>query len=378
MRRKLCFVVNPLAGIGGPLALKGSDGEAGIAALKRGAQLVSPGKAVRFLSRLRFLGLSERLEIITAGGLMGEEEAREAGVKARTVYQPGDWPTSRRDTVETVKRCLREGAEIVVFTGGDGTARDVLDALGDAVERVPVLGVPAGVKMYSSVYAENPEAAADVLRDWLARRSLCDAEVLDIDEDAFRRGELRTRLYGIAKTPCSPRMVGASKQPSQSTPEEEENKRAIARYLAESMEPCTLYILGPGSTVKALADEIGVEKTLLGVDVVHNQRLLARDVDEEALYRLVEKHIEKGGRVKLIVTPIGGQGYILGRGNQQISPRILRLVGKDGLIVIATRGKMQRLRKLRVDTGDPEVDAALRGYVRVVIDYGEELVARVE
>ncbi|WP_338252461.1 ATP-NAD kinase family protein [Pyrodictium abyssi] len=377
MRRRLCFVVNPLAGIGGPLALKGSDGEAGLIALERGAALVSPQKAARFLSRLKTLGIDKGLDILTAGGLMGEEEAATAGLRAIVVYRPQGWPTRRQDTIAAVKNCLKEGSEIVVFVGGDGTARDVLEALGPSHE-VPVLGVPAGVKMYSSVYAETPEAAADVLWEWLHSGGLCEAEVLDIDEEAFRAGELRVKLYGVARVPCSSKMVGSSKQPSPSSPDEEENKQAIARYVVESMKPCTLYILGPGSTVKAIADEMGVEKTLLGVDVVHNGRVVALDVDEEKLYEIVKSHLARGGSVKLIVTPIGGQGYILGRGNQQISPRVLRLIGKKGIVVVATRNKVQHLRKLRVDTGDPELDRELRGYIRVVVDYGEELMMRVD
>ncbi|HIQ23587.1 MAG TPA: ATP-NAD kinase [Pyrodictium delaneyi] len=377
MRRRLCFVVNPLAGIGGPLALKGSDGQAGLIALERGATLVSPQKATRFLSRLKTLGINKDLDILTAGGLMGEKEAAAAGLRVMVVYRPRGWPTHRQDTIAAVKNCIKEGSEIVVFVGGDGTARDVLEALGSSHE-VPVLGVPAGVKMYSSVYAETPEAAADVLWEWLHSGGLCEAEVLDIDEEAFRAGELSVKLYGVALVPCSSKMVGSSKQPSLSSPDEEENKQAIAKYVAESMKPCTLYILGPGSTVKAIADEIGVKKTLLGVDVVHNGRVIALDVDEEKLYEIVRSHLARGGSVKLIVTPIGGQGYILGRGNQQISPRVLRLIGKDGIVVVATRNKLQHLRKLRVDTGDPELDQELRGYIRVVVDYREELMIRVD
>ncbi|ABM81046.1 ATP-NAD kinase family protein [Hyperthermus butylicus] len=380
MARLVCFVVNPLAGIGGPLALRGSDGSAGLEALRRGARLVSPERARVFAEECKRLRLGERIVFLTASGVMGETPLSKAGFASyHVVYHPDSWPTNPHDTMETVRACIARGAEIVVFVGGDGTARDVVSALHEVgAANTPILGVPSGVKVYSSVFAENPRAAAHVLAEWLDHGTTCEGEVVDIDEDAFRANMLRARLYTIARTPCSPLMVGASKQPTPSTEEEEENKRAIARYLAENMEECTLYILGPGTTVKAIADELGVEKTLLGVDVVHNRRLVAADVDEKTLYNIVARHLEGGGRVKIVVTPIGGQGYIFGRGNQQISPRILRLVGRDNIIVVATKSKLSKLKRLRVDTGDEKVDEMLRGYIRVVTDYGEETVVRVE
>jgi predicted polyphosphate/ATP-dependent NAD kinase len=376
LRRRICFIVNPLAGIGGPLALKGSDGDAALIALRKGAKLVAPSKALIFLRKVKELGLDKDLEFFTASGLMGEELLKEASIQGfQRVYTYPVFPTSPKDTVNTVRNCVANNVDLIVFVGGDGTARDIVDALRSINrEEIPILGVPGGVKMYSSVFAENPEAAANALLDWIRNPSTCDAEILDIDEDAFRRGELRVKLYGYAKTPCSRHIVGTSKQPSPSTIDEEENKEAIARYIAENMENCTLYIIGPGTTTKKIADILGLPKTVLGVDVYHDKKVIALDSDEETLYSIVRKHIEKGGKAKIIVTPIGGQGYILGRGNQQISPRIVKLVGPRNIIVVSTRSKLSRLRKLRVDTGDPELDRSLRGYVRVVIDYGEEYV----
>ncbi len=377
---KICFVINPLAGIGGPLGLKGSDGEAGLEALRRGARLIAPSRASEFIAEAKRIGVLDKVAVLTANGLMGEDELRSEGYQSPIiVYRYEAFPTRAEDTKRTITNCLREGAELIVFVGGDGTARDVLSALERAGSTdTPLLGVPGGVKMYSSVFAENPRAAAHVLREWLENPSTCEAEILDIDEEAFRRGELRVRLYGYARTPCSRFLVGSSKQPSPGTPDEEENKEAIARYVVENMERCTLYVLGPGSTTAKIAELMKAPKTLLGIDVYHNGRLVASDVDEETLYNIVNNHIKRGGKVKIIVSPIGGQGYILGRGNQQISPRIIRLVGKENIIVIATRSKIARLRKLRVDTGDPELDKGLRGYIRVIVDYGEEYVMRVE
>ncbi|BEP17595.1 ATP-NAD kinase family protein [Pyrofollis japonicus] len=380
MKRRVCFVVNPLAGIGGPLALKGSDGEAALIALRKGAKLVAPSRALTFLRKVKELGLDKDIEFLTASDLMGEELLKEVSIQDfQKVYTYSVFPTSPKDTINTVRNCIINNADLVVFVGGDGTARDIVDALRSANrEEIPLLGVPGGVKMYSSVFAENPEAAANALLDWVRNPSTCDAEILDIDEDAFRRGELRVKLYGYVKTPCSRYLVGSSKQPSLSTLDEEENKEAIARYVVENMEECTLYIVGPGTTTKKIADILGLPKTVLGVDVYHDKEVVALDVDEETLYNIVKKHIEKGGKAKIIVTPIGGQGYILGRGNQQISPRIVKLARPKNIIVIATRSKLSRLRKLRVDTGDPELDQLLRGYVRVIVDYGEEHVMPVD
>ena len=379
-RRRVCFVVNPIAGVGGPLALKGSDGEAGLRALERGARLVAPSRAVEFLREARRLGLQKHLEFLTASGVMGEDELRETGFEDyELVHRYSSFPTKPADTLRTVQGCVDNGAELVVFVGGDGTARDVLKGLELAhATNKPVLGVPGGVKMYSSVFAENPLAAAHVIQEWLSSPSLCEAEILDIDEDAFRRGELRVKLYGYAKTPCSRFLVGSSKQPTPLTQDEEENKEAIARYIIENMEPCTLYILGPGTTTAKIAELLGVPKTMLGVDVYHDKKLIASDVDEETLYNIVKKHVQRGGKAKIVLSPIGGQGYILGRGNQQISPRVLGIVGTSNIIVIATRSKISRLRKLRVDTGDPALDSMLRGYIRVIVDYGEEYVMKVE
>jgi predicted polyphosphate/ATP-dependent NAD kinase len=384
MTRRVCIVVNPLAGIGGPLALKGSDGEAALTALKRGARLVAPERARRFVKTLAKLVGTEKteLEVLTAGGLMGSNYIRETRMTYEIVYEPSSWPTSREDTISTVRKCLENSAEAIVFVGGDGTARDVYQALQETgFKDIPLLGVPGGVKMYSSVFARTPEAAAYILVDWAkgVARAECYAEILDIDEEQYRKGLLLVKIYAVSRTFCHKMLIGVSKQPTQLTADEEENMRGIARYFIEEYyKPCTLYILGPGTTVKTIADQMGIDKTLLGVDVVHNKKLLAKDADEETLYNMVKRHREKGGEVRIVLTPIGGQGYILGRGNQQISPRVIREAGgRKAIIVVATRSKLSRLHSLYVDTGDPNLDKELEGYIRVIVDYREETVLRV-
>lgn len=374
---RLCFVVNPLAGIGGKLALKGSDGEKGVEALRRGAELVAPLRAQRFLVELGRSSI-DRYYFLTASGIMGAKLVEDIGGSFDIVYRPSRWPTTRDDTIKTVEECISRGVGVVVFVGGDGTARDVVEAVGGT--GIPILGVPSGVKVYSSVFAESPEAAASILDNWVSSRSVCTGEVLDVDEDAYRQGRLDVKMYAEAPIPCSELLVGSSKQPSRSSPEELENREAIARYVFDKyVSNCTLLVLGPGSTVEHLARYIGLSKTLLGVDVVHNGRVVARDVTEEELYEIVSKHRGSGGRVLVVVTPIGGQGYILGRGNQQISPRVIRRAGgRSSLLVVSTRYKLSRIKKLRIDTDDIEFNKDMRGYIRVVIDYGEEVIVKVE
>jgi len=196
------------------------------------------------------------------------------------------------------------------------------------------------------------------------------AEVLDIDEEAFRRDELRLRLYGTALVPAADEVVRSGKEVASYAEEELE---AIASYVVENMEPGVLYILGPGSTVAAIARRLGISKTLLGFDAVIDGRLVGRDLNEAGMLELLKRY----PKAKVIVSPIGGQGFLLGRGNQQLSPEVIRRVGVDNIVVVAAKSKALRLRSLRVDTGDPELDSALRGFRRVIIGYGEELVLRV-
>ncbi len=365
--RRACFVVNPIAGVGGPYGLKGSDDVEAVRKLvvEKRAVLGAPARAIRFLRALK----EKEVVFLTASGLMGEQELEEVGLEYEVVYEAPEW-TSAHDTRETVRRALARGAELIVFVGGDGTARDVVTVSGDT----PLLGVPAGVKVYSGVFGVTPEAAAEVFDAWVrGEASLSEAEILDIDEAAFRRDRLEVRLYAVARTPKLPGRIQPSKGVLTELGEED-NKLAIARYVAEEkIEHGVLYVLGPGTTVKALADELNVEKTTLGVDLYADGKLLAKDVDEETILLYMDRY----PRTVVIVSPLGKQGFILGRGNQQISPRILKRISKRDLLVLATKAKLKETPVLRVDTGDPEIDAKFRGYIRVVVDYREERVVKV-
>ncbi|MCL2001053.1 MAG: NAD(+)/NADH kinase, partial [Planctomycetes bacterium] len=260
------------------------------------------------------------------------------------------------------------------FAGGDGTARDIYEAVG---ERLPALGIPAGVKIHSPVYARSPEKAGELLRLYLSGRTTLtrEAEVLDIDEEDYRRDVINTRLYGYLRVPFERRLLQGGKAPSPGS--ERERQRAIAAAIAEEMTGDAYYLIGPGSTTRALMEYLGADNTLLGVDALRGGKTVARDVTEQDILRCMER---EDAPVKLIVTPTGGQGYLLGRGNQQISPRVIKGLGKKNIIVAATPEKLAGLRggPLLVDTGDPDADALLRGYARVVSGYRETVVYPVE
>jgi len=379
MEKKLGLIVNPVAGIGGRVGLKGSDGaEIQRKAVELGAVPRSLDRAIQALERLRSVG---GLEVVTYPGEMGEGAARACGL-APTVFgliTPG--ATTREDTISAAREMLELDVDLLLFAGGDGTARDIYNAIG---ESMAVLGVPAGVKIHSAVYGTNPVSAGDLARSYLEGRTsaLREAEVMDVDEEAFRQGFVSAKLYGYLKIPFQRRWLQGRKAPS--SPGEQAAMAAIAADVVGEMADDWLYVIGPGTTTRAITARLGLDKTLLGVDVIRGAKrggkeewsgeLVAADANEPQLLALLEDH-----KAKIIVTPIGGQGYIFGRGNQQISPDVLAMVGKDNVIVVSTSAKIHSLggRPLRIDTGDHEVDRMLGGHIRVVTGYNERIVYRV-
>ena len=355
--------------MGGRVGLKGTDGEKILKeAIRKGAKPVSPLKGLRFLEELQ--RKDNQVELVTAPGKMGEDVAGHLNIRLEIVGQIGK-TTTAEDTVR-IARLMGQEVELIAFCGGDGTARNVLEGVGQSS---PVLGIPSGVKVYSSVFATNPVTAAvsatSFLREKVPTRL---GEVVDVDEEAFRNDRLSAKLFGYLSTPNSGSMIQSSK--SMTLLSENEQLDAIADQVFERVKPETTYVLGPGSTVARVAKLMGISKTLLGVDVVKGDgTLLGSDVDEQTLAGLVGK-----GPSKIIVSPIGGQGVLFGHGNQPITADILRIVGVENVIVVASRSKIESLhpRRLFVDTGDDEIDKRLRGYVRVFSGYREELVVKVE
>jgi predicted polyphosphate/ATP-dependent NAD kinase len=367
---RIGLVVNPIAGIGGRVGLKGSDGEEVVRrALALGAV---PEANVRTVRALRRLGTrAAGVELLVGPGPMGQDAALAAGLDGRAVGEVRGDRTSAADT-RRISAAMARDVDLLLFAGGDGTAADVLAAVGSST---PVLGIPAGVKIHSAAFAVSPEAAGEVAGDIAlgGRPGFREVEVLDVDEDAVRRGEIAPRLVGYLRVPREARHVQARKAPSPAG--EEASAEAIAADVVERMDPGRAFVLGPGTTLRAVAERLGLPKTLVGVDVVRNGTLLAADASEETLLGVVRE-----GTAAVVVTPIGGQGFVFGRGNQQIGPRVLRAVGSENVIVVATPWKLASLAgmPLRVDTGDPEFDAEVSGHVLVTTGYRDRAVYRIE
>jgi predicted polyphosphate/ATP-dependent NAD kinase len=305
---------------------------------------------------------------------MGAAYLEDAGLLAESVGSITDSSssdTSATDTRSVARTMLERGIDLLVFVGGDGTARDVLDAVGT---EVPVVGVPAGVKVYSAAFAVSPRGAAAMVDAFVEGAGVIEKEVLDIDEDAFRDDRLDASHYGFLLVPDAESHLQPGKQGSTATANVEENKRDIAAGVVESMDAETLYLLGPGTTVRAVADALDVPKTLLSIDAVKNGERVGADLNEAAILDLLERE----SRCEIIVTPLGGNGFLFGRGNKPFTPEVLRRVTREAIHVIATQRKVREVGVLRVDTGDPEVDGWLGGYIEVTVGYHFVKIVKVE
>jgi predicted polyphosphate/ATP-dependent NAD kinase len=371
--KRLGLIVNPIAGMGGRCGLKGTDGADILAqACALGAVPEAPDRAFTALKQLA--ALKEEIEIVTVSGEMGEAEARDAGFAPTVLYTTNGEATTSEDTRAAAKVLHDAGVDLMLFAGGDGTARDVYASVG---EGQICLGVPAGCKIHSGVYGINPRNAGELAALFLQGKvgKTKHAEVMDIDEDAFRQGRVSAELFGYLEVPADEaRVQGGKAGRAQS---DENALDSIAFYIGDHIKPGALYLLGTGSTLYGIKERLGLDGTLLGVDVARGRELIAKDVTERQLLELLG---EPGTvEAKIIVTVIGGQGYIFGRGNQQFSPRVIERVGRDNIIVAATKAKVAALGglPLLVDTGSEDTNAMLCGYVRVVVDYHEQMVVRV-
>ena len=363
---RLGLIVNPVAGLGGPVGLKGSDG-ATVQALARrlGGAAGAPGRAAAALAALGAFPS----HVLTAGGAMGEDQCRAAGLgHALVAGLSGE--TTGAETQAAAALMAAEGVDLILFAGGDGTARDVMAGAGST----PLLGIPAGVKMYSGLFAASPALAGRLAARFLAtppgQRRTREVEVLDIDEAALRRDEPVATLYGIARVPASWAVPRAKASP----PADDDSAiAALCRDLAATLEPGCLHIVGPGRTMRCFMAACGLPKTLLGVDVMRDGRLVAADCREADLLALAEE-----SPARIVVGLLGAQGGLLGRGNQPIGPGVIRAVGLSRILVLAGAAKIATLpHGLFVDTGDPALDAALAGYIRVHTAPGRSTLLRI-
>ena len=373
--KRLGLIVNPVAGLGGRVGLKGSDGpDIQQRALLLGAEPQAQDRAAIALEPVR--PMADEVELLTPPGVMGAAVALRTGFSPRLI--PADDPaaapggmTTAEDTRRAARLMREVGDDLILFAGGDGTARDIFEAVG---ADLPALGIPAGVKIWSATFGVTPrcagELAVEVLRSRRVR--LREAEVLDLDEAAYRQGRIVTRLYGYLRVPYRRGRVQNQKVP---TPADEAAQfRSIAADVIERMVPGRAYLLGPGTTTRTVAERLGLPKTLVGVDILTRDDCLALDVGERQILDMLERR-----PLGLILSPTGGQGFLFGRGNQQLSPAVIRRVGRPDILVICPAGKIAALRgrPLLVDTGDAEVDRLLAGYIEVVTGYHEKTIYKV-
>ena len=366
--KKLGLIINPVAGLGGSVGLKGSDGMVE-EALARGAVPQAERRAEVALQEL--LGIQKTITVYTGPGAMGGDLAARMGFACVVQGGPNEENTTAEDTRALSRWLQEQGMDLILFVGGDGTARDICTTAG---ETAVFLGVPAGVKIHSPVYARSPATAGRLAALYLQEQvtDVIEDEVLDIDEEQYRREFINTRLYGYLRIPRESDHIQCRKCGSSAA--EEDAIAAIADYVADTMKKDTYYIIGAGTTTRAVMRELELENTLIGVDLVYNYELVANDIYGKQIL----EHIGDSP-VKLVVTVTGGQGFLFGRGNQQLTPQVLRRVGKENIIILATKEKILKLRgqPLLVDTGDAELDAYLSGYHSVICDYNETIVCKV-
>ena len=362
----LALIVNPVAGMGGAVGLKGTDDKVD-EAIELGARPIAPKRVALFL---RSLG---KQKILTCPAEMGQAYLDKFGFEyelvAQEKFEYGDNipKTSKEHTQKYLRAILKKNPKLIVFAGGDGTARDVYEVIGD---KMPILGIPCGVKVYSSVFASSPIDAAEIADKFL-RGSLetKECEILDIDEEDYRNNVLDTKLFGYAKVPYEPALIPGTKAPTQVT--ESEDQEGIAKRVAGEMDG--KYILGPGTTIGAISKQLGIDYTLLGVDVIEvkngKPRVLKKDANEKDLLELVDT------KTKILVSPIGHQGFIFGRGNQQISARVLGRIPVENVTIVATRSKIEGCNGLRIDV-DPEINKKFGDHIQVVVGYHDSQIVK--
>jgi len=363
---KIGFIVNPIAGMGGSVGLKGTD-NLYEKAIELGAREVSQERAREFLENSK--EVLKNFEILTVSGKMGENVLKECGIENFIIVYKTKEKTDRYDTIESARIMLKNNVDILIFVGGDGTARDIVEAVDS---KIPVLGIPSGVKMYSAVFTPTPFSAVQILKEFLKNNvSFQEREVMDIDEEKYRMNRLEIKLYGYLKVPYLDDFVQNSKAEIYST-EDEEDKQGIAEFIIDNMENEVTYILGPGTTVKKIQELLGIEYTLLGFDAVKNKKLIGKDLNEKGILTLLN------GKVKIILSPIGNQGFIIGRGNLQLTKEVLKRINREDIIVVSTPLKLQGIKYLLVDTGDRSLDMKFSGYYKVIVGYGRMKIVEVK
>jgi predicted polyphosphate/ATP-dependent NAD kinase len=367
MTKQIGFIVNPIAGMGGRVGLKGTD-DVLKKAVMLGAKPVAPQKAEEMLREFYAISTNhDDLHWITCGGDMGNNELKAIGIKNKQViYSPSEKTTSADDTKNACKKLLEHPIDLLVFCGGDGTTRDIFTIID---RKIPLLGIPAGVKMHSGVFGINTSATAKMLHEFINKRlTIGDAEIMDLDEELYRSGQWKVRLFGVARGIVEPTYIQVGKASFESV-SDDEVKDELAEHINDEMEkhPDWLFLFCAGGTIDYIAKKLNIQHSLLGIDAIYQKQLVGKDVNEEQILTLLKKY----PKAKILLSPIGAQGFILGRGNLQLSPAVINKIGIDNIIVVATPSKLMHTPILRVDTGDKKLDHLFtkQGYLMVVIGY---------
>jgi len=370
------FIVNPIAGMGGKVGLKGTDGVLS-EAIHRGAKPLAFQKAEDMLKELKTLHPTfDQIQWITCAGDMGANELTRAGITTFTItYTPQNEPTTSDDTKKACAHFLKSKIDLLVFCGGDGTTRDIVEVV---QKRIPLLGIPSGVKMHSGVFAVNIKATAQMLHLFLSQSlTLGDVDIMDVDEERYRKGEWKVKLFGVAKGIVDPTYIQVGKATYESV-SEDAVKDELAEHIKDEMnkQKDSLFFLGSGGTLEHIAHKLGLQKTVLGIDAVYQHKLVGTDLNEQQILELLKKY----QKVTLVLSPIGAQGFILGRGNLQLSPQVINKIGIDNIIIVATPSKLVNTPLLRVDTGDTRLDQTFRDkeFFMVVIGYRLSRVVRIQ
>ena len=367
---RLGLLTNPDAGLGGRLGLKGSDGQAEYAR-SQGAEDRSGPRMRAMLEHFLAIGGDglDDCHWVTSDGRMGTDWIPE-GIKNVDCAHSSSGTTSAEDTSTAISSILDSDIDLLIYAGGDGTTRDIVAALTeyDAPE-LPVIGVPTGVKMHSGCFASSPKAAAEVLASWISGDLLvASTEVLDLDEDLYRQGKWVVRIYAEVMTPSSPRWMQGAKMRVEASGEGE-IVEGIAEHIQETLvEEDRLVLWGSGGTLRSIGELIGFELTTLGIDATRGSEQVGTDINESEILEILDSHV---GTVTLLLSPMGGQGFLIGRGNLQLSPSVLRKVGIDGILGVVTPAKLLTLRSLRIETGEAELDTLFseKKYLKVLQGY---------
>ncbi len=356
---RIGFLVNPIAGLGGKKAWKGTDD------IEQAWDFFEQGEEYSFervQQALKSIPPQLPLHFYYCDDPMGANIIDDFEINKEIVYSPVEDRTSSEDTKSACKVFLEKEVDLIIFVGGDGTARDVTSIIGD---KIPVLGIPSGVKMFSGCFLYRPQDLGEILDEMVHGETvLAPEDVMDVNEELFRENKVQARLYGQLMVPQKLGLIQGGKVSS--SVDSPDIYSSISLELKEESDVLKDFVvLGTGSTVFHVMKELGVDKTLLGVDLLSEGKIIARDVNEEGLFELT-----KGKDIKIILTPIGGQGFLLGRGNQQISSRVLKNAQSFEFLIVSTENKLDTIEKLEIDL-DEQVDIPdIRyNYIRVLTGY---------